>query len=86
VNDAFGTAHRAHASTEGVARIIPGVCGFLIQKELDVMGKALPDPKKPFVAIIRGAKVSSKISVIKNLAQKVDVLVIGGGMIYTFLK
>ena len=86
VNDAFGTAHRAHASTEGVARIIPGVCGFLIQKELDVMGKALTDPKKPFVAIIGGAKVSSKISVIKNLAQKVDVLVIGGGMIYTFLK
>ncbi len=86
VNDAFGTAHRAHASTEGVARIIPGVCGFLIQKELDVMGKALTDPKKPFVAIIGGAKVSSKISVIKNLAQKVDVLVIGGGMIYTFLR
>lgn len=86
VNDAFGTAHRAHASTEGVARIIPGVCGFLIQKELEIMGKALSDPKKPFVAIIGGAKVSSKISVIKNLAQKVDVLVIGGGMIYTFLK
>lgn len=86
VNDAFGTAHRAHASTEGVARIIPGVCGFLIQKELEIMGQALTDPKKPFVAIIGGAKVSSKISVIKNLAQKVDVLVIGGGMIYTFLK
>jgi len=86
VNDAFGTAHRAHASTEGVARVIPGVCGFLIQKELEIMGKALSDPKKPFVAIIGGAKVSSKISVIKNLAQKVDVLVIGGGMIYTFLK
>lgn len=86
VNDAFGTAHRAHASTEGVARIIPGVCGFLIQKELEIMGKALTEPKKPFVAIIGGAKVSSKISVIKNLAQKVDVLVIGGGMIYTFLK
>ncbi|MFA5104940.1 MAG: phosphoglycerate kinase [Candidatus Margulisiibacteriota bacterium] len=86
VNDAFGTAHRAHASTEGVAHILPGVCGFLIQKELDIMGKALADPKKPFVAIIGGAKVSSKISVIKNLAQKVDVLVIGGGMIYTFLK
>lgn len=86
VNDAFGTAHRAHASTEGVARVIPGVCGFLIQKELEIMGKALTEPKKPFVAIIGGAKVSSKISVIKNLAQKVDVLVIGGGMIYTFLK
>lgn len=86
VNDAFGTAHRAHASTEGVARVIPGVCGFLIQKELEIMGKALTEPKKPFVAIIGGAKVSSKISVIKNLAQKVDVLVIGGGMIYTFLR
>jgi len=86
VNDAFGTAHRAHASTEGVARIIPGVCGFLIKKELEIMGKALTDPKRPFVAIIGGAKVSTKISVIKNLAQKVDVLVIGGGMIYTFQK
>lgn len=86
VNDAFGTAHRAHASTEGVAHILPGVCGFLIQKELDIMGKALADPKRPFLAIIGGAKVSSKISVIKNLAQKVDVLIIGGGMIYTFMK
>lgn len=86
VNDAFGTAHRAHASTEGVAHILPGVCGFLIKKELDIMGKALLDPKRPFVAIIGGAKVSSKISVLKNLAQKVDVLIIGGGMIYTFLK
>ncbi len=86
VNDAFGTSHRAHASTEGVAHILPGVCGFLIQKELDIMGKALLDPKRPFVAIIGGAKVSSKITVIKNLAQKVDVLIIGGGMIFTFLK
>jgi phosphoglycerate kinase len=86
VNDAFGTAHRAHASTEGVARILPGVCGFLIKKELEIMGRALMDPKRPFVAIIGGAKVSSKITVIKNLAQKVDTLVIGGGMIYTFMK
>jgi len=86
VNDAFGTAHRAHASTEGVARILPGVCGFLIRKELEIMGKALDDPKRPFVAIIGGAKVSSKITVIRNLARKVDTLIIGGGMIYTFLK
>ncbi len=86
VNDAFGTAHRAHASTEGVAHIVPGVCGFLIKKELDIMGKALSDPKRPFVAIIGGAKVSTKISVLKNLAQKVDTLIIGGGMIYTFMK
>ena len=86
VNDAFGTAHRAHASTEGVAHIIPGVCGFLIRKELEFLGGALSNPKRPFAAIIGGAKVSSKISVIKNLAQKVDILIIGGGMIYTFLK
>jgi phosphoglycerate kinase len=86
VNDAFGTAHRAHASTEGVARILPGVCGFLIGKELDIMGKALDDPRRPFVAIIGGAKVSTKITVIRNLARKVDTLIIGGGMIFTFLK
>ena len=86
VNDAFGTAHRAHASTEGVARILPGVCGFLIAKELEIMGKALDDPKRPFVAIIGGAKVSTKITVIGNLARKVDTLIIGGGMIFTFLK
>ncbi|MCX5749046.1 MAG: phosphoglycerate kinase [Candidatus Saganbacteria bacterium] len=86
VNDAFGTAHRAHASTEGVAHILPGVCGFLIRKELEFLGGALTNPKKPFVAIIGGAKVSSKITVIKNLAQKVDTLVIGGGMIFTFMK
>ena len=86
VNDAFGTAHRAHASTEGVARILPGVCGFLIAKELEIMGKALDDPKRPFVAIIGGAKVSTKMTVIENLARKVDTLIIGGGMIYTFLK
>lgn len=86
VNDAFGTAHRAHASTEGIAHFLPGVCGFLIKKELDIMGKSLADPKRPFLAIIGGAKVSSKIGVIKNLAEKVDSLIIGGGMIYTFLK
>jgi phosphoglycerate kinase len=86
VNDAFGTAHRAHASTEGVARILPGVCGFLIQKELQIMGRALAEPRRPFVAIIGGAKVSSKISVIRNLAPKVDTLIIGGAMIFTFLK
>ena len=86
VNDAFGTAHRAHASTEGVARILPGVCGLLIQKELEIMGKSLDDPQRPFVAIIGGAKVSSKITVIRNLARKVDTLIIGGGMIFTFLK
>jgi phosphoglycerate kinase len=86
VNDAFGTAHRAHASTEGVARILPGVCGLLIRKELEIMGKSLDDPQRPFVAIIGGAKVSSKITVIRNLARKVDTLIIGGGMIYTFLK
>jgi phosphoglycerate kinase len=86
VNDAFGTAHRAHASTEGVARILPGVCGLLIQKELEIMGKSLDDPQRPFVAIIGGAKVSSKITVIRNLALKVDTLLIGGGMIFTFLK
>ncbi|MBK5244633.1 MAG: phosphoglycerate kinase [Eubacteriaceae bacterium] len=86
VNDAFGTAHRAHASTVGVAQILPGVSGFLIQKELDFMGKALEDPARPFVAILGGAKVSDKIGVINNLLEKVDILIIGGGMAYTFLK
>ena len=86
VNDAFGTAHRAHASTEGVAHILPGVCGFLIRRELEIMGKSLDDPQRPFVAIIGGAKVSTKIAVLRNLASKVDTLIIGGGMIYTFLK
>ncbi len=86
VNDAFGTAHRAHASTVGVAEIIPGVSGFLIQKELDFMGKALENPARPFVAILGGAKVSDKIGVISNLLNKVDTLIIGGGMAYTFLK
>jgi phosphoglycerate kinase len=86
VNDAFGTAHRAHASTAGVAQFLPAYAGFLIQKELDVMGKALADPKRPFVAIIGGAKISTKIAVLKNLLNKVDTLIIGGGMVYTFLK
>ncbi len=86
VNDAFGTAHRAHASTAGVADYLPAVCGYLIQKEIDVMGKALNDPKRPFVAILGGAKVSDKIGVINNLLEKVDTLIIGGGMAYTFTK
>ncbi len=86
VNDAFGTAHRAHASTAGVADYLPAVCGYLIQKEIDVMGKALSNPERPFVAILGGAKVSDKIGVIENLITKVDKLIIGGGMAYTFLK
>lgn len=87
VNDAFGTAHRAHASTEGVSHYVPvSVCGYLILKEISVMGKALSDPKRPFVAILGGAKVSDKIGVINNLIEKVDTLVIGGGMAYTFMK
>ena len=86
VNDAFGTAHRAHASTAGVADYLPAVCGYLIQKEIDIMGTALANPKRPFVAILGGAKVSDKIGVIENLIDKVDTLVIGGGMAYTFFK
>ena len=86
VNDAFGTAHRAHASTAGVADYLPAVCGFLIGKEIGVMGKALSDPKRPFVAILGGAKVSDKIGVINNLLEKVDTIIIGGGMAYTFVK
>ncbi len=86
VNDAFGTAHRAHASTAGIADYLPAVCGYLIQKEIDVMGKALNDPARPFVAILGGAKVSDKIGVIENLIDKVDSLIIGGGMAYTFFK
>ncbi|MBE7031121.1 MAG: phosphoglycerate kinase [Ruminococcaceae bacterium] len=86
VNDAFGTAHRAHASTEGVTHYIPAVCGYLIQKEIEIMGKALSNPERPFVAILGGAKVSDKIGVIENLLDKVDYLIIGGGMAYTFLK
>lgn len=86
VNDAFGTAHRAHASTAGVADYLPAVCGYLIQKEISVMGGALNDPKRPFIAILGGAKVSDKIGVINNLLEKVDILIIGGGMAYTFAK
>ena len=86
VNDAFGTAHRAHATTAGVADYLPAVCGYLIQKEISVMGKALADPARPFVAILGGAKVSDKIGVINNLIDKVDTLIIGGGMAYTFFK
>ena len=84
VNDAFGSAHRAHASTAGVAAYLPAVCGYLIQKEISVMGAALENPKRPFVAILGGAKVSDKIGVINNLMEKVDTLIIGGGMAYTF--
>ena len=86
VNDAFGTAHRAHASTAGVADYLPAVCGYLIQKEISIMGGALSNPKRPFVAILGGAKVSDKIGVINNLIEKVDTLIIGGAMAYTFNK
>jgi 3-phosphoglycerate kinase len=86
VNDAFGAAHRAHASTAGVAAYLPAVAGYLIGKELSVMGGALEDPKRPFLAILGGAKVSDKIGVINNLLDKVDVLLVGGGMAYTFKK
>ena len=86
VNDAFGTAHRAHASTAGVADYLPAVCGYLIQKEITIMGGALENPKRPFVAILGGAKVSDKIGVITNLLEKVDTLIIGGGMAYTFMN
>ena len=86
VNDAFGTAHRAHASTEGVSHYLPSVCGFLIQKEIEIMGNALENPVRPFVAILGGAKVSDKIGVINNLIEKVDTIIIGGGMAYTFFK
>ncbi len=85
VNDAFGTAHRAHASTAGVADYLPAVCGYLIKKEISVMGGALSNPARPFVAILGGAKVSDKLGVINNLLEKVDTLIIGGGMAYTFL-
>ncbi len=85
VSDAFGAVHRAHASTAGAADYLPAVCGYLIQKEIGVMGKALTDPARPFVAILGGAKVSDKLNVINNLLTKVDTLIIGGGMAYTFL-
>ncbi len=86
VNDAFGTAHRAHASTEGVTHFLPGVAGFLMEKEIQYLGQAIASPKKPFVAILGGAKVSDKIGVIKNLLTKADEILIGGGMANTFFK
>lgn len=86
VNDAFGTAHRAHSSTAGVAAYLPAVSGFLMEKEINFLGTALEDPKRPFVAILGGKKVSDKIGVIDNLLEKVDTLIIGGGMTYTFVK
>lgn len=86
VNDAFGAAHRAHASTAGVADYLPAACGYLIQKEINFMGGALESPKRPLVAILGGAKVSDKIGVIENLIEKVDTLIVGGGMAYTFFK
>lgn len=86
VNDAFGAAHRAHASTAGVGQFLPGAAGLLMEKEISVMGKALENPERPFVAILGGAKVKDKIAVIRNLIPKVDALLIGGGMAYTFLK
>ena len=86
VNDAFGTAHRAHATTAGIADYLPAACGFLINKEISIMGKALADPARPFVAILGGAKVSDKIGVINNLIEKCDTIIIGGGMSYTFMK
>jgi phosphoglycerate kinase len=86
VNDAFGSAHRAHASTEGVAHYMPAVAGFLMQKELDYLGKAITNPERPFLAILGGAKVADKIPVIDSLLEKVDELIIGGGMAYTFFK
>lgn len=86
INDAFGTAHRAHASTEGVAHYLPSAAGYLLQKELEILGNALDNPARPFVAILGGAKVSDKIGVIRNLINKVDTLIIGGGMAFTFFK
>lgn len=86
VNDAFGTAHRAHASTEGVAHILPAVAGLLIEKEIEYLGNALDNPKRPFIAILGGAKVKDKIAVIQSLLPKVDALIVGGGMAYTFYK
>ena len=86
VNDAFGTCHRAHSSTAGVAEYLPSACGFLIKKEITIMSQVLENPKRPFVAIIGGAKVSDKIEIINSLLNKVDVLIIGGGMSYTFMN
>jgi 3-phosphoglycerate kinase len=86
VNDAFGTAHRAHASTEGVTKYLPSVAGFLLEKEIQYLGSTVDNPKRPFIAILGGAKVKDKIKVIDNLLNKIDALLIGGGMAYTFLK
>jgi phosphoglycerate kinase len=86
VNDAFGSAHRAHSSTEGVARFLPAVSGFLMEKEIQYLGQAIADPKRPFVAILGGAKISDKIGVIKNLLTRADQVLIGGGMANTFFK
>lgn len=86
VNDAFGAAHRAHSSTEGIAKFLPAVAGFLIEKELKILGDTIENPARPFVAILGGAKVSDKIGVIDSLLEKVDTLIIGGGMAYTFFK
>ena len=86
VNDAFGAAHRAHATTEGIAKYVPAVSGLLLEKELEVLGKALSKPERPFTAIIGGSKVKDKIGVIESLLDKVDHLIIGGGLSYTFSK
>src|SRR5204863_9941327 len=85
VNDAFGTAHRAHASTEGVAHLLPAVAGFLMEKELEFLGRAVHNPERPFAAIAGGAKVSGKLGVLRHLIDRVDLLLIGGGMANTFL-
>src|SRR4030067_2158249 len=86
VNDAFGSAHRAHSSTEGVAHFLPAVAGFLMEEEIKYLGQAIANPKRPFIAILGGAKISDKIGVIKNLLAKADQVLIGGGMANTFFK
>ena len=86
INDAFGTSHRAHASNVGISTYLPSAVGFLVEKEITIMGKAIAEPEKPFVAILGGAKVSDKIGVIENLIKIVDTIIVGGGMAYTFLK